>query len=220
MPIVRDYSCSSSSRHVSSYGWVAMRHVARPSLQTEPRRHACRWRSPPARAGKDQSAGRAPAACSNCCKVTALGATSCARAASGHAAAAPPSSVVNKRRFMCGWPGCVAAGGAEPSYPVHQCHAQARPVVSRRTRFQADHAARNSAEERQARILAVANHGDQLAHIAQTLRRYDPELRQMRPDDAICAGQDRGAAGVPAAASWPRAAGATAHDAGERVAGA
>jgi hypothetical protein len=28
----------------------------------------------------------------------------CARAASGHAAAAPPSSVMNLRRFMCGWP--------------------------------------------------------------------------------------------------------------------
>ena len=88
----------SSSRHVSSYGWVAVRHVARPSLQTEPRRHAHQWRSPPARAGKDQSAGRAPAACSNCCKVTALGATSCARAASGHTAA-PPRRVMNSRRF-------------------------------------------------------------------------------------------------------------------------
>ena len=28
----------------------------------------------------------------------------CARAASGHAAAAPPMSVMNSRRFMCGWP--------------------------------------------------------------------------------------------------------------------
>ena len=28
----------------------------------------------------------------------------CARAASGHATAAPPSSVMNSRRFMCGWP--------------------------------------------------------------------------------------------------------------------
>jgi len=28
----------------------------------------------------------------------------CARAASGHAAAAPPNSVMNSRRFMCGWP--------------------------------------------------------------------------------------------------------------------
>src|SRR5947199_2843983 len=28
----------------------------------------------------------------------------CARAASGHAAAAQPSSAMNARRFMCGWP--------------------------------------------------------------------------------------------------------------------
>ena len=28
----------------------------------------------------------------------------CARAASGHAVAAPPSSVMKLRRFMCGWP--------------------------------------------------------------------------------------------------------------------
>jgi hypothetical protein len=28
----------------------------------------------------------------------------CARAASGHATAAPPSSEMNSRRFMCGWP--------------------------------------------------------------------------------------------------------------------
>jgi hypothetical protein len=28
----------------------------------------------------------------------------CARAATGHAAATPPSSVMNSRRFMCGWP--------------------------------------------------------------------------------------------------------------------
>src|SRR6516165_137128 len=39
------------------------------------------------------------------------------------------------------------------------------------------------------------------------------------PDDAICAGQDGRATGDGTAASWPRATGASAHDASERVAG-
>jgi hypothetical protein len=38
------------------------------------------------------------------------------------------------------------------------------------------------------------------------------------PDDEVCGGQDGGAAGGTAAALWPRAAGAPAHDANERVA--
>jgi hypothetical protein len=32
-----------------------------------------------------------------------------------------------------------------------------------------------------ARIGLIANNGDQFAHIAQALRRHEPELRQMRP---------------------------------------
>src|SRR5262249_32662143 len=51
-------------------------------------------------------------------------------------------------------------------------------------------------------------------------RRCRSDLRGgSTPDHAICAGEDGRAAGGSAAASWPRAAGASAHDAGERLAG-
>src|SRR6266478_4102414 len=51
-------------------------------------------------------------------------------------------------------------------------------------------------------------------------RRCRSDLRGgWAPDDAICAGEDGRATGDGTAASWPRATGASAHDAGERVAG-
>jgi hypothetical protein len=49
-------------------------------------------------------------------------------------------------------------------------------------------------------------------------RRCGSDLRGgFAADDAVCAGQDGGVAGEPAAPSWPRAVSAPAHDVGECV---